>query len=440
MIKTNKSVLQLLAFLLVLSSFTTSCDVEDFGNPNGPTAEELLSGASQADLQLLLSGLESVMRNDMEYHFNTVSIVGREYYDLTSVDPRYTGELLGAQGAALDNNGFLTTRAFAQVYRVARNANNLISALNNSKAGLTDDQINGLIAVADTYKAYSLLLELNRQYENGIRIDVADVDNPGPFLSYSESLNALESLLDNASGDLDKAGDEFPLVLTPGLDGMNTPAGFNTFNRAIAARVNMYQGDKAGIKTALEASFMDTAADFDLGAYYVFGTSGNDVSNPLVVVPEQTFMMVTDSWLAGAEAGDMRVMNKSTVIADTAKVDDLSSFTQVSLYPTNTTPVPMIRNEELILMMAEAHVGTNNSEALNLVNLVRNAAGLADYAGGTSDAEVMDAILQERRYSLFGEGHYWVDMRRMGRLDQITVDRAGDVVHTQFPTPVTEEG
>ncbi len=436
--KTTKSVLHLLGLLIALSLFTMSCEVEEYGNPNGPTAEDLLDGASQADLQLLLSGVESIMRNDMQYHYNTVSIVGREYYDLTSIDPRYTGELLGAQGAILDNNGFLTTRAFAQVYRVVRNANNLISALENSKAGFSNEEINGLIAVAQTLKAHSLLLELNRQYENGIRLDVADVDNPGPFLSYSESLAGLENMLDEASTELGKAGASFPLVLSPGFAGFDTPANFNQFNRAIAARVNLQQGDNAGLKSALNASFLDADEDFNTGVYHVFGSSGNDITNPLVVVPEQTFYMATDSWVNGAEADDLRVENKVTEIAETAEVDDLSSSIQVSLYPTNTTSVPMIRNEELILMMAEANIGSDTPAAIDLINKVRAIAGLDDYAGGTSDDEVTEALFQERRYSLFGEGHYWIDMRRRGKLADITVDRAGDVVHTQFPRPITE--
>ena len=436
--KTYKSVLHLLGLLFVLSIFTTSCDVEDFGNPNAPVAEDLLDGASSADLQLLLSGLESVMRNDMAFHFNTVSIVGREYYDLTSVDPRYTGELLGAQGAGLDNNGFLTTRAFAQVYRVARNANNFIAAINNSKAGFSNEEINGLIAVAQTYKAYSLLLELTRQNENGIRIDVDDVDNPGPFLDYAGSLTALEAMLDGASGELGKAGDAFPLVLSPGLGDMTTPASYTMFNRAIAARVNMYQGDAQGTKDALNASFLDMDGDMNTGAYYVFGASGNDRTNPLVVVPGQTLFMATDAFMAGAEVGDGRLGAKTADFGSTVELDDLSGSFQVALYTSNTADVPMVRNEELMLMMAEANVGSNNAQSITIINKVRAAAGLADYAGGDSDAEVMDAILYERRYSLFGEGHYWADMRRMGRFNQIPTERAGDVVHMQFPRPVTE--
>lgn len=433
--------IKIFCLVFTLGFAFTSCEVEEFGNPNAPTAEDLLDGASLADLQLLVAGVESVLRNDMGFHYNTVSIVGREYYDLTGTDPRYTGELLGAQGAILDNNGFLTTRSFAQVYRVARNANNLISAINNSLAGLSDAEKNGLVAVAETLKAYSLLLELNRQFENGIRIDVSDVDNLGGFLSYEESLSALEGILDAANSQLNSAGEAFPVALSSGFVGFDTPATFAQFNRAVAARVNLYQGDVTGLNTALGSSFMDMEGDLATGVYHVFGSSGNDVLNPLVVVPGQDLFMAQMGFINDAEAGDARVATKTSPLAGGASLDGISSEHQLALYTTNVTPVPMIRNEELILMSAEARLLSGDVEgAIFALNQVRAAAGLAPLENGLSAAEAEDALIYERRYSLFGEGHRWIDMRRWGRLNEIEKDRESDVIHVQFPRPITEEG
>ena len=44
-------------------------------------------------------------------------------------------------------------------------------------------------------------------------------------------------------------------------------------------------------------------------------------------------------------------------------------------------------------------------------------------------------VLNQRRYSLFGEGHRWIDLRRTGKFGEINVDRVGDVVHMEFPRP-----
>ena len=63
-------------------------------------------------------------------------------------------------------------------------------------------------------------------------------------------------------------------------------------------------------------------------------------------------------------------------------IDDLSGQHQVQLYKAVTSPVGLIRNEELILIAAEANIGTDNTAAVNAINIIRASAGLGDYAGG----------------------------------------------------------
>ena len=48
-------------------------------------------------------------------------------------------------------------------------------------------------------------------------------------------------------------------------------------------------------------------------------------------------------------------------------------------------------------------------------------------------------MLYERRYSLYFEGHRWIDMRRYNRLNQLPLDRPDDNVWSEFPLPVTEQ-
>ncbi len=61
-----------------------------------------------------------------------------------------------------------------------------------------------------TIKAYELLINLNLTYTNGVRVEVADPNNPGPFLGYPESLTAIANLLDEGKTDL--TGSEIPSV------------------------------------------------------------------------------------------------------------------------------------------------------------------------------------------------------------------------------------
>ena len=438
-----------IAFLTAFMLTLNSCEVEPVENPNGPTLESVQNGATLADLRLLASGLESIIRGDMQFYYWTVSIVGREYWDLNNTDPRYTGELLGAQGAELDNNGFLTTRPFSGRYRAIRNAQVLIDAVSNSAASLTQQEENGFMGYAKTIQAYELLLVLNHQYQNGIRLDVADPDKLGPFVSYDEGLAGIASLLDEASDLLANAGPEFIFFLSDGFNrlsagGTITPIEFAEFNRAIAARVALYRGNKADAIDFVNKSFMDIDGDMYKGVYHAWGLSGNDLPNPLFYVPNTNKYTVHPSWLADAEAGDTRIAMKATAY-DPAEIDvpvtadGLSGDTQVSIYSSNVDQVPLVRNEELILIYAEANIGTDNTEAVRAINAVRAAAGLGEWTGDRdNDAEVLNEVVNQRRYGLFGEGHRWIDMRRLGRLGDLPLDRAGDKVHEQFPRPVSE--
>jgi len=438
----NKIKYSLLGVAACMLLAVTSCKIDDIPNPNGPTYGGFEEGATLADLKLLANGVQSAMRSDISYYFWTTSMVGRDYYDLNGVDPRYTGELLGEQGAQLDDAGFLTTRVFSGRYRSIRNANLLITASTNSNASLSTEELNGFLGFAKTVKAHDLLIVLNHQYQNGIRVDVADPDNLGPFGTYAEGLAAIADLLDKAKTDLSAAGAEFLFDLTSGFAGFDTPAGMLTFNQALAARVALYQGDNAGALSKLGDSFMDLTGNYDNGVKLIWGTSGNDSPNPLFYVYDQDYFMATPDFVANAEMGDLRFDQKLDTIPGTVTVGGLTGKHQVQIFGSNVDPLPIIRNEELVLIYAEANIGSNNAAAQTALDDIRAAAGLAPAVYPTTpptNAELVDQLIHERRYSLFAEGHRWVDMRRWGKLGDIVVDRAGDIVHEQFPRPASEE-
>jgi hypothetical protein len=81
---------------------------------------------------------------------------------------------------------------------------------------------------------------------------------------------------------------------------------------------------------------------------------------------------------------------------------------------------------------------TNSANAKTAIDRVRNAAGLAAYGGATDLNSLINEILKQRRYSLYGEGHRWIDMRRYDKLSQLPIDRTGDDVWVQFPRPANE--
>lgn len=437
--KTSITFVFMLAFILF-----PSCELDEIENPNAPTVSSFADGASAADIQLLTTGLEAVMRNDLAFHYDTVSILGREYYDLSGVDPRYTGEILKGP---LDNNGFLTTRAYAAWYKVVKSANILIEAVENSAAGLSDQEKNNYYGYAKTLKAYALLMVANRQFDNGIRLEVSDPDNLGPNVGYDEALAGIISLLNEADSDLASGSSNF-VSLSSGFDGFDTPETFSEFNRALAARVALYQGNNQLALGLLNESFFDIDGDLYKGPAHVFGLTGNDILNTQFHVPFQSGQefMIHDSWIDDAESGDKRVEEKAILLPSEpgepgTMFDNLSADYQIGVYDSNVDPVYLIRNEELILIYAEVNIGVDNDETIKAINRVRNEAGLPDYSGSTDDSSLLAEVLKQRRYSLLAEGHRWIDLRRLNILneDNIPLDRAGDNIIDAFPTPFTEQ-
>ena len=427
--------------LLLLSAATVlspSCKVDVINDPNNPGASTITVNASLAELQNLVDGIESGMRDNLGNYYDGVGVIGREFYRYSTSDPRFTSDLLGKGNAVLDNNTFYTTNPFDARYRVVKNTNILIKALQNTKASISTDQRRAGIAYAETIQAYELLMVFNQQYGNGIRVDVSDPNHLGPFLSKDSSLGAIQDLLNKANNDLQ--GNSANLPFTTSLYS-NVAGDFSRLNRAFAARVAIYRQDWGQAGTALAGSFLKMLGDLNFGAYHLFSTAGGDQLNPqfFPLNSNGETRVVEPSFITDAAAGDKRVTSKTSKRTSTAFQDGLQSDYDFYVYQSNIASIPLIRNEELILIDAEVQAQTGNSaNAITAINIIRNAAGLAAYAGATDLNSLITEILNQRRYSLFGEGHRWIDMRRYDKLTLLPLDRPGDHVWTQFPRPASE--
>jgi hypothetical protein len=309
----------------------------------------------------------------------------------------------------------------------------LLISLQVTSATLTDAEKAGYRGFANTMMAFQLLYNANMQYNNGIRIDVLDPDNLGPFTgSNQESLSAIMEILNSANTDLSNAGGEFNFSLSTGFLIADDPAGLSKFNRALAARVAMYMGDKTKTLQMLSESFMDLGAGLYLGVYHTYN-SADGITNPLYHTDNY---MADPVWVSDAETDDTRLWKVTET--DPVMVDDITSNYRASIYTDPSENLIISRNGELILLYAEANIGSNNAEAVVALNIIRNAAGVGDYTGATDAASLTTEMLRQRRYELFGEGHRLVDMRRYDRLDELTIYREGDSVHEQWPRPQQE--
>lgn len=433
----NKIILVLLASVTLVA-----CTVEEFQDLNGPEVGGFENGITPGDLRDLVGGVFFSSRIALGTYFDDVGVIGREYYRFSSSDPRFTSDLLGRENAVLDNNTFYITNPWAGRYRTVKNANLILGFLENPEtiAQFTSQELNATKGFLKTFIAYELLLNLNLVDDNGIRIDVTDELNLGPFVSKTDALAAIKTLLDEASGNLAGGGESFPFTLTSGFEGFNTPNDFAKFTKAISARVSTYQGNYSEVLANLNDSFFDLNGDLNTGAYYVFSLDQTDVPNPMFFALNSSTAgarIVQPNFVTEAESGDNR-LEKVVLRNEPLTLDGLTGDYDVFVYQSNTDPIPIVRNEELILLYAEANIFTNPGEAVNAINVIRNSAGLNPYSGPTDQNSLIQEMLNQKRYSLYAEGHRWIDMRRFDLLNTLPIDRPEDDVFSKFPIPLTE--
>jgi len=421
--------------LFLFAASMPSCKKE-YGNLNSPTIEDYLKNASRDQLNGLVAGTLSGMRNNEGLYLDAVGVMGREIYRFSNADPRYTSELLG--NPDVNNTGFYITNPWASRYRVVKNCNVLIDAATNSSQ-ISDEEKKGYTGFAKTIKAYDLLMNLNLTYTNGIRVDVSDPNNLGPILGYDESIAAIASLLDEGKTDLSGASVIFPL--TSGFGSFTDAAGLTKFNRALAARVDVYREQWTDALTDLNESFFDLNGNFSTGVFEVYGTGTGDQLNTAFFPQNQNgeVRLSHPSYEEDIEGGDDRI-GKATLRNTPATKDGLTSDRDVWVYQSSTANIPIVRNEELILIYAEASIQNGDFDnAIIAINVIRTKHGLEEYSNSEpSKDDLINEMLNQRRYSLFYEGHRWIDMRRYDKFGELPLDRPGDQVWSALPIPLTE--
>jgi hypothetical protein len=433
-----KTYLYKLSSLLLIALAVVACEIDEVTDPNNPSLASVENNASKAELQVLVTGLEARNR---EYFTNATEMFGsfaREVWPFFGSDPRFPSQWLGVGINETYPDFFASAGTYVNPYLAVKQANVLIGAAENSN-NITEAERIGYQGFARTIKGFQLIWPLMQQYQNGIRVDVEDPLNPGPIQDYEQALTEIRSILDQGAQDLQNAGGSFSFNLSEGFSGFNTPQDMLKLNRAIAARAALYDEDFEAALTALEASFMTFSTqkeDMYIGAQLIYGEAP-DINNPLFYpldAETNTILIVHPALIEDAEEGDERVARKfyrrsepvTNAGIKNAAGENLPGWYQDKRWESNVDPIHFIRNEELILIYAEAQLrksSPNVEETVRAINTIRNTWGLSDYEGATNQAALMDEILHQRRYSLWAEGgHRWIDLRRTGRLNAEFID------------------
>ena len=438
--------------ILGLASATviiTACSADGLTvpNPNSPTVAG--ASADPSALQLQATGVLRNLRGGLPGYITTVARFGREGYIYTPNEGRNTSHYLtGLLGAnKLDPSGFATGVWGGQYgnLRAIFNLKNVIAG----NAALSAAQKSAGSGFSKTLEALEMLYVISTRDTLGMVVQLnTNASDLAPFVSRDSAYRYIVNTLNTANTELLAGGAAFPFTLHAGFFGFNTPATFSLFNRAVTARAAAYwatfsvnRNPQAGAaatataawtqaQTAIAASFLNrtpaTTAALNVGVYHVFSLATGDAPNGIDRIGNQDFL-THPSYATDVTAGDLRATKWATIASRNAPQGlGIATTLAMNRYATQSTPVPVIRNEELVLLDAEIRLATGDKAgALANINVIRSVSGglaASTLTVASTNAAFVSAILYEKRFSLLAEGHRWVDVLRYGLITTLPLD------------------
>lgn len=429
-----------------------ACDEFDAPNQNSGTLDDLAGAPTRVAVNTATQGLFSGIRG--ANRALTLGILGREAYSLDVSNPQNTPQFYVTYNQLTGYWGY---------YGWAKQGDYVINSLANV-TGITPGEKEGVIGFVQTVKAYLLFSVIRETGVAGAALDeTANPTDVPPAIADKAAVYArILSLLDSANTHLATPGAAFPFTMMTGFSDFNTPTTFRQFNRAIRAKVNLTNAQYAAALTDLGASFLDITKPLPFGAYSTYTNNSGDAQNGLYDPTARqryahTSFATNAKLQLGAAPGDttrrdLRFLSKIAPLRTFTSADSIDRYGfrvhwAFKRYASTTDPIPVIKNEELILMRAEANIANGTligDSPFNDINRVRTVSGgLAPFGAvawaALNAVQQRDSLLYEKRYSLMYEnGDRWVDLGRYGILDHVPRDRPTDLVWPNIRLPDNE--
>jgi hypothetical protein len=446
---------QILALAAVGVAAGACKDSMSLKDPNAPDLASVSGALTPANLQTLVTGVLDEERRSIDYPFLVFpGTLARDIVRLDNSESRFESETLEGPPSS---GGFLS-RGFTPYFAVIRAENNLLATLPHATAELTGPGHQGdttiIAGFIRTLKANDFYTVLATRDTIGLPIAVENPDQVAPIRCKPTVLAYLSALLDTGYTELRAAQAAGTTTLPVQLPGGFTSNGDYSdvanlikFNRGLKGKIEVYRGlagngaqSFTDAITALNIALADigstpSAADLAMGPYYQFSSSGSDAANPLFDSRIHFTNSVGDSIQPGDKRASKIITRTSPAILSVDEYEFNLKYdpaVTVTSNPANQVrSIPILKNEELILLRAQAKIGLNQLAAAQQdINIVRTVSGgLAPYtAPFASQTAAINALLYEKRYSLLTDGpQRLVDLRAYGRLNA-----------TSFPATTTD--
>lgn len=418
----------------VASAIAVTCGCTNLAAPdqNAISITALTTAPTAASIAGATQDLIAGVRGNAGTIASTFGQFGREAYDL---DPGNL-QLVQQYFVSLGDLAIWTGP-----YRQIQLADVILAGV-GAISSFSAQQQAGVRGFTMTMKAMQLLTIIRCVDQSGAALDVAAGPTAPlpPIVSKAAVYDYLGQLLDSAQTYLQGAGTTFPFVVGAGFVGFDTPPTFLQFNRAIRARVDIDIGNFTQALTDLGGSFLSLTKPLSTGPFNTFSTVAGDAQNPLYEASPRVWYahpsLATNAQKKADGTLDNRFLSKVKATPSITRANITTGWT-FQLYSGPTASIPILRNEELILLRAEAYLGVGNTNAaISDINFIRATSGGLPpisnpyVAGPGQPATLLDELLYEKRYSLLWEvGTSWLDARHYGELKQLPHDFAGSVVY-----------
>jgi len=408
--------------------------VPDLNNPSVAGFQTSPTGAAAGAITV---GMIRGARDNTGNMAWVVGAFGREGYEMGVAQ----GDLTLFVDGPITSNTFYLDLVWDQQYADIRAGNTVLDAMSRIP-DLTSQQKSAMAGFIQTMMAFDLIQLAATRDTFGLPIAV-DITPGGPAAPIADKPTVYQhifNLLDSGQTNLQAGGSAFSFPLPPGFASFNTPAAFLQVNRGLRARADILTKNWADAITDLNASFLSTAQPLTYGVFFDYSANSGDETNILFKPYYYVANWIVDSAQLQADGTtlDQRVLTKTVQVAPFI-LDSITASYQFTAYNSVSSPLPMLRNEELILLRAEANLNAGNiPAALTDINFIRATSGnLPPYSGNpalnqphaVSDS-LVDELLYEKRYSLLWEfGNNWISTRQYNTVvNGVTVSKL-----TQIP-------
>ena len=432
---------------------------------DAPTADALQGELRRSSLQTLAIALLAADRQTFvgtgSAYPILANIYARDIYRLDPSEPRYLNETIVNTP---DRGSFAGGGGWAGQYVTIRQANTLLAAAATpAPNAFSTAELAAVRGFAQTLKAIAYYRILEMRDTLGVAFQNDDPTNtvPATLACKKDMINYVAALLDSANTNLVAAGNitfpwsAFPTGMSAFGRNYRSVPNFVLFNRGWKGKVNFYRGmDHQNPQPALFTTAIAEltqalggaapgavpASTFQTGLYYVFVPAGTEAAPNPYSDTRIGINPALDSLMAGDTRASKIVTRSSVTIQGITLTKTLAR--SVPSTANQSAPLPVLKDEELVLLRAQAYfeAGQFANGYLDL-NSVHTAYGLAPWAPSVDINTARSNLLYDKRYSLLGEGvQRLVDLRAYSRLNAANypAQTATDAYNTAFPVPKAE--